>query len=281
MKKEELFTLIGEVDEAKILSAGKYIANDTSLMPNQLHTNDKTFIQKLSSSTWIRIRTIVACFCVILVIGTCFYQLKNSMNGGGFSNGLWGKKDTSVLEPHREDFSPFIEDEILNQFPENTEVLKSYVLLTNEWFLSEKLTDFSQALTTDCFYVVAGGKEGSESVSEISNQKAYSTYKVNENGKIEWSSSAYPLEDASVPNGFSCLTHNIIQDALQDVEYEDYIIANAPRLYTVFVWVRCSNEDFILAYPSRPDLIRIENGGIYTLKELQELLTKFYKDSSY
>ena len=42
-----------------------------------------------------------------------------------------GKKDTSVWEPHREDFTPFIEDEFLSQFPKNTEILKSYVLLTH------------------------------------------------------------------------------------------------------------------------------------------------------
>jgi len=74
------------------------------------------------------------------------------------------------------------------------------------------------------------------------------------------------------PYGLSKLTHDIIESDLSDIEYEDYIITEAPRLASVFVWIRTSSEDLILTYPMRPDWMDLENGEIYTLEELQEIL---------
>ena len=72
----------------------------------------------------------------------------------------------------------------------------------------------------------------------------------------------------------------MIARALVGIEYEDYIITYAGQsLSTVFVWVRCAEEDGILTYPTRPDLLGIEIGGIYTLQELRSALCDAYEQS--
>ena len=101
-------------------------------------------------------------------------QITNEMsNSGSFGNG-----DATVFLPHREDFSTVIEDSVLEQFETDSEVKKAYILRTNDWFLAEDMSDFSQAVTTDSVYVVPGGEDG------VSNDKAYSFYKVNEENEI-------------------------------------------------------------------------------------------------
>lgn len=49
-------------------------------------------------------------------------------------------------------------------------------------------------------------------------------------------------------------------------EEEDYIFTYSQRLRTVFVWVR-GEEDFLVTYPTRPDLLGLEVSGVYTLDE--------------
>ncbi len=68
----------------------------------------------------------------------------------------------------------------------------------------------------------------------------------------------------------------MIDSALVDIEYEDYIITYSQRSSTIFVWVRCVAEDVLLTYPTRPDLLGIENGGIYTLEEVKDALANAY-----
>lgn len=192
----------------------------------------------------------------------------------GFScvstNSPWNGDDT-VFSPHREDFSPEIACSVSAQFDHNTELKKAYVLRTNSWFLSDDLSDFSQAVTTDVVYVVPGGEPGTI------GDKAYSFYRLGADGRIEWNSSAYPPEDAVTPYGFSGLTYEIIEKALSEIVYQDYIITYAQRLGAVFVWVRCADEDVILTYPTRPDLLGIDIGGIYTLREIRRALTAAYQ----
>ncbi len=207
---------------------------------------------------------VLALFCVVGLLG-CKQIANGISNSGPFGNG-----DATVLEPHREDFSPVIENSILEQFDNNTELKKVYILRTNDWFLARALADFSQVVTTDSMYVIPGGENGT------SNDKAYSFYRVNEDGKVEWVGSAYPPADASVPFGFSGLTYEMIDNVLDGIEYEDYIITYAQRLNTVFVWVRCENEDMIITYPTRPDLLGFEVGRIYTLEEVKGILTEAY-----
>ena len=141
---------------------------------------------------------------------------------------------------------------------------------TNEWFLSDELTDFSQAVTTDTIYVVPGGENSSDP------DAAFSIYDVDAEGNVQWDCTAYPPANASVPFEFSGLTYEVIHHALADVEHEDYIITYAPTLGIVFIWARGIAEDTILAYPTRPDLLGLENGGFYTLGEVQTALSNAY-----
>lgn len=207
---------------------------------------------------------VLTLFCVVGMFG-CSQMTNNISNSGPFGNG-----DAAVFVPHREDFSPVIEDSVLEQFETDVEVKKAYILRTNDWFLSDDMSDFSQAVTTDSVYVVPGGEDGTDT------DRAYSFYKVNEENAIEWNGSAYPPADATLPFGFSGLTYEMIDAVLSGMEYEDYIITYAQRLNTVFVWVRCEKEDLIITYPTRPDLLGFEVGRIYTLEEVKGILTEAY-----
>lgn len=211
-----------------------------------------------------RIVFILTLCCVLGLIGC------NQTSNSNYNSSIFGDGNAVVFEPHREDFTPVIEDSVKKQFEDSTELKKVYILRTNDWFLSEELSDFSQVVTTDSMYVIPGGEENT------SNDKAYSFYNVNEEGKVEWDSSAYPPTDASVPYGFSGLTYELIDNALIGIEYEDYIITYAQRLNTVFVWVRCKSEDLIITYPTRPDLLGIEVGALYTVEELKEILKEVF-----
>ena len=74
------------------------------------------------------------------------------------------------------------------------------------------------------------------------------------------------------------MTYEMIENALNGIAYKDYIITYAQRQNTVFVWVRCEKDDVLLAYPTRPDLLGLEVGGIYTLDEVKRALTEAYAE---
>ena len=207
---------------------------------------------------------VLTLFCMVGLFG-CKQITDEMSNSSPFGNG-----DATVFAPHREDFSSVIEESVLEQFETDSEVKKAYILRINDWFLSEDISDFSQAVTTDSVYVIPGGEDGTDA------ERAYSFYKVNEENAIEWNGSAYPPSDATLPFGFSGLTYEVIDEVLNDVEYEDYIITYAQRLNTVFVWVRCENEDLIITYPTCPDLLGIEVGGLYTVDEVKGILAEAY-----
>lgn len=242
MTNEKLYEAIGDINERHILEAKQ---------PKE----KKPF-------SWVKVYALAACLCLVVGMSSFWLVMINApSNGGGF-----GDPGSKLLASHREDFTPEIDPTILAQFKNPDDVIKTYSLLTNQWFLSDKLEDFSQVVTTDVFYIYPGDDSGKNM------DTAYSDYKIDENGTLEWKGTTYPPTDKSTPYGLWQLTHERIQADLSGIEYEDYIITQAPRLAAVFVWVRTSSEDLIIAYPMRPDWMDLENGGIYTLEELQEIL---------
>lgn len=245
MTKEKLFEAIGDIKEEHILEAKQ---------PNEKKPH-----------SWIKWGVLAACLCLVIKIGSIYIPNPNANGGCGFDTG------SKLLESHREDFSPEIDSTVLAQFENPDEIIKSYWILTNHWFLSDELEDFSQVVTTKVGYVSPGDDEGND------KDIAYSVYTVDEHGKIDWSYSSYPFDDTIVPNTFWKLSYEVINTALKDIDYEDYIITKCSRSGTVFVWVRCESEDLFLTYPSRPDLTGLEVGRIYTLEEIQELLTKAFQ----
>ena len=212
-----------------------------------------------------QLKRIIMIWISMFLLTGCNQLRENYSNSGPFGNG-----DATLLEVHREDFSAGIDESIRNQFENKDELKKVYFLSTNDWFLAENMTDFSQIVTTEVAYVVPGGEDGTD------NDTACSFYDVNEDGTIEWDSSSYTSADTSVPSGFSGLTYEMIDTALEGILYEDYIITYAQRLGTVFVWVRSEAEDVIITYPTRPDFLSLEVGKIYTLEEIKSILTEVY-----
>lgn len=242
MTNEKLYEAIGDINERHILEAKQ---------PKE----KKPF-------SWVKVYALAACLCLVVGMSSFWLVMINApSNGGGF-----GDPGSKLLASHREDFTPEIDPTILAQFKNPDDVIKTYSLLTNQWFLSDKLEDFSQVVTMDVFYIYPGDDSGKNM------DTAYSDYKIDENGTLEWKGTTYPPTDKSTPYGLWQLTHERIQADLSGIEYEDYIITQAPRLAAVFVWVRTSSEDLIIAYPMRPDWMDLENGDIYTLEELQEIL---------
>lgn len=254
MTKETLYRAMGDIDETYITEA---------------YTYTKPKYRALR-----RWGAVAAVLCLLVGSGL----LLNILSGGGFlgnNGGFFGSGDTTVFAAHREDFTPTIDSAVLAQFENPDEVKKAYLMLTNEWFLAEDLTDFSQAVTTDTVYVVPGGEEVTDA------DTAYSLYCVDETGTVSWSCTAYPSEDVSLPAGFSGLTYTVIEQKLATIAHEDYIITYAPQISTVFIWVRGTAEgDVILAYPTRPDLLGLESGAAYKLAELKRALADARQDAT-
>ncbi len=242
MTSETLYRAIGDIND-------DYIA--------QAHTSAKPARRALLR--WV---SVAAALCLLLG-----GALLSDLLGGSF----FGNGDAAVFAAHREDFTPEIDSAILARFDNPAEVKKAYLMLTNEWFLADDLTDFSQAVTTDTVYVVPGGEDPSDT------DAAYSLYSVDETGAIHWGCTVYPPENTTLPFGFSGLTYEMIEHSLSDVKHEDYIITFSPTLDIVFIWVRgTTGGDVIIAYPTRPDLLGLRNGGAYTLSEVQSALTDAY-----
>lgn len=244
MTKEKLYEAIGDIKEEHILEAKRP--------------------KEIKPYAWVKRGALVACLSLVVGIGSFVgFLLNPPSNGGcGLSSG------SELLAAHRENFTPEIAPTILAQFEEPDDVIKVYWTLTNHWFLSDELEDFSQVVTNEVYYIYPGDDEGKD------KDIAYSCYDIDENGKLDWGYSTYPSKDAPIPQGLWKLSYEIIDTALADIDYEDYIITKTPQFGTVFVWVRCTTGDLLLTYPSRPDLTGLEIGGIYTLEEVQEILTE-------
>ncbi|MCH5339160.1 MAG: hypothetical protein J1E03_10295 [Acetatifactor sp.] len=268
MKKEELFEILGNIDETHIGAA-------------------RTAGNKTRRPGWTRWAVSAACLCLAVGLGALMFSHPQDTGEGGFvqnnggngfwggDNGFWGSGDSELLPVHREDFTPGLTDEAVAAFAGVPGVFKTYRLLNNSWFLAEDLTDFSQVLTEQVIYVVPGSMEG---IGGSPEDGAYSLYSLDENGEVQWgmgrSAPQNPIRQM-VPYEFSWLTDEIIREDLAGVDYEDYIIAESTRLYTVFVWARCADgEDMFVTYPARPEFVGLENRSRYTLAEVQQILTE-------
>ena len=224
---------------------------------NEKHINEARAYHRAKKPGWVKWGTMAA--CLVVCIGS--YIAYNFIpDGGGFGNG-----DATLFAEHREDFSSEISSDILAQLGDNT--MKAYLLRTNDWFLATDMTDYSQALTNDVLYIV----------QDASNEEsgAYTAYSE-EDGVISEEYHATPPANAIVPYGFSSLTYSMIEEDISEIDYIDYIVTYSTRLRTVIVWVQCSEEDLLVTYPTRPDLLELEVGSIYTLPEVQEKLTDAY-----
>lgn len=249
MTADKFFEVLGDVDENKIVEAEKLAA-------------------KPVRSHWRHWAALAACLTLVLAgMGTVLHRV--SPAGGGGNGGIFGSGDDSLLPPHREDFTPVLEPAAQSLGPE---VLKVYQMQTNEWFLSDELTDFSQAVTTQVQYLLPGEQE----TGTGERGPGYDIYTLGGDGQLQHSGSAMSSGDADLPSGLIGLTHGVIQEDIGDTPYDDYIVAVSHRLYTAFAWVRSAEGDFFLAYPSRPEFVGLKNRGRYTLEELQDALTQQY-----
>lgn len=253
MTNEKLFEAIGDIKEEHILEAKQP--------------------KEKKPLSWVKICAIAACMCVVVGIASLsgIFWFPPGSGANGSNGGCGFDSGSELLASHRDDINPEIDSAVLAQFENPDEVLKAYWIITNHWFLAENIEDFSQVVTTDIVYVSPGDDEGND--KEI----AYTVYSIDEQGKLDFGYSAYPYNDAIVPNTFWKLSYEVIDTALKDIDYEDYVITKCSRSGTVFVWVRCESEDLFLTYPARPDLTGFEVGGIYTLEEVQEILTKAFE----
>lgn len=251
MTSERFFALLGEVDEAKVAQAEAW---------------------KPVRPRWRKWAALAACLALVLG-GT--WAVHRSLpaglsNGGGVTGGgIFGGGDSTLLPPHRKDFTPNPEPGAQSLGPE---VLKLYRMQTNEWFLSQELIDFSQAVTTQVQYLLPGEQE----TGTGERGPGYDIYTLDGDGQLQHSGSAMVYQDTQLPRGLMGLTHGVIQEDIGDTPYDDYIVAVSHRLNTAFAWVRSAEGDFFLAYPSRPEFVGLENRGRYTLEELQDALTQQY-----
>ncbi|MDE5590319.1 MAG: hypothetical protein K2J60_14470 [Acetatifactor sp.] len=246
----------------------------------------KPILWRKKHPTWKKWCALAASLCLVTGMGALVLMnlLRSGINGGsyhsgGFDNGFWGSGDHALPDAHREDFTPGLSAEAEAAFEGVPGVMEIYRTLYNDWFLADDLTDFSQILTTEPLYIVPGSSEG---ISGSAEDGAYSVYTLDENGIPRWGmGSSLPNNiSVSVPYAFSGLTYDIIEEDLAGIDYDDYIIAHSTMLYTVFIWARCADgEDMFVTYPARPEFVGLENRGRYTLKEIQRILTKSYRDS--
>lgn len=261
MTNEQLFDVLGDVREEYIQDA---------------------HVQKKRSPSWMRWSAAAA--CLLLVAGIAVKSIPTlptvvgSANGGGEISGFWGTSDSTLLMSRRKQFTSVLTVEEEQAFAGVSDVLKFYRTLNNSWFMAKDLTDFSQVLEDKVLYIVPESMEG---INGECVDRAYSIYTLDENGQPQWGMGVGSADGPKkVPDYFTGLTRAIIQEDLAGVAYEDYVIADSARLYTVFVWAKCADgEDVFITYPARPEFVGLENRGQYTLQELTQILTEMAIDS--
>lgn len=262
MTNEQLFDVLGDIREEYIQDA---------------------HVAKERSPGWMRWGAAAA--CLLLVAGLAIASLPDlpllggGVNGGGGTgDGFWGSSDSSLLTKRREMFTSELTAEEELAFNGIPGVFKFYRVINNSWFMAKDLSDFSQVIEDKVFYIVPGSMEG---IGGEHTDGAYSIYTLDENGQPQWGmgvgSADGPKKD---PDYFVGLTRDIILQDLAGVAYEDFVITDSARLYTVFVWAKCADgEDVFITYPARPEFVGLENRGRYTLPELQHILTKMAMES--
>jgi len=235
---------------------------------------------RLKNRKFLKLRqgAVAAALCLAAGLGALGFPGWTDRDDGGNADGrFWGDGDHTLLEVRREEFSSELSPEEEAAFAGKPGVLKSYRTLYNEWFLAEDLTDFSQALGSEVYYIVP---EFSLGFGETTEDGSYGVFTLGEDGSPRWGMGASAPANRIVPYGFCRLTREIIEEDLAGVDYEDYIIAESTRLYTVFVWARCpGGEDVFVTYCKIPEFLHLENRGKYTLEEIRQILTKDYDGS--
>ena len=261
MTNEQLFDVLGDIREEYIQDA---------------------HMAKKRGPVWMRWGAAAA--CLLLVAGLAIASLPNlpllggGANGGGStSNGFWGSSDSSLLTKRREMFTSELTAEEELAFDGVPGVFKFYRIINNRWFMAKDLTDFSQVIEDNVFYIVPGSMEG---IGGECADSTYSIYTLDENGQPQWGMGVGSADGPKkVPDYFTGLTMDIILEDLAGVAYEDFVITDSARLYTVFVWAKCADgEDVFITYPARPEFVGLENRGRYTLPELKQILTEMAMD---
>lgn len=257
MRAEEFCEIFGDINEKHIKEAKTF-------------TNEK----KLGLLKW---GALAGCLCLVVVGALELFRLSQQSNtdGGGIFNsgGKWWSDNITIGSIHREDFSPEMSSEAASLFQDVPGVLKVYRTTVDSWFLSDQLADYSQTLTGQVVYIVPNYMEGLD--QPPTGEWSYGVYVTGENGRLTWSGGAELREHDhhTVPHELIGLTDEIIQMDLSGIKYDDYIISQSTRLYTVIVWARCTDgNDRFVTYSSRPEFVNLEDHTVYTLEELQHRL---------
>ncbi len=247
-----------------------------SLVDDQYYEEAAAYQRKRRIPVWVRWGALAACLCLVVAGALALPHLiqPNGAEGGGPSNagGLWGNGTETIGPAHREDFSPEMSQEAVSLFQDIPGVLKVYQTTVDSWFLSDSLTDYSQALTGKAVYIVPNYSEGID--RPPTGPLSYAVYVTGEDGTLTWGGGVSLPEEHSVPYALIGLTDDIILKDLSGIDYEDYIITQSTRLYTVIVWARCADgEDRFVSYSSRPEFLGLVDHVVYTLEELQQRLS--------
>lgn len=246
-----------------------------SMVGDQYYEEAATYQRKRRIPVWLKTGAMAACLCLVLAGILVLPRLiePNHAEGGGPSNagGMWGSGTVSIDPAHREDFSPEMSQEAVSLFQDIPGVLKVYQASVDSWFLSDHLTDYSQALTGEAVYVVPNYSEGID--RPPTGPSSYAVYVTGEDGTLTWGEGVSLPGEHAMPYALIGLTDSIIQEDLSGIDYEDYIITYSTRLYAVIVWARCADgQDRFVCYSSRPEFLDLEDHVVYTLEELQQQL---------
>ena len=113
-------------------------------------------------------------------------------------------------------------------------VLKVYRTTVVSWFLSDQMTDYSQALTGEVVYIVPNYSGGLDQAP--TGEQSYGVYGTGEDGRLIWGMGVELHVTHTMPYELIGLTDEIILKDLSGIEYDDYIITPSTLLYTVIVW---------------------------------------------
>ena len=237
----------------RVVKAMEYIDDD-------LINGAITYAPKKKKPAWVKWGAMAACLCLVVVAAIPIINHFNPDGGRGFGNG-----DATLSEERRSDFTSDIPSDVVAQLGDN--VMKAYCTRENDWFLAESIEDYSQVLLDDVIYMIPD--------DDFEPSHAYTVY-GEKDGVLQKSYNGTPPSDAALPYGFAGLSYSLIEERISGIDYTDYIVTYSYRLGMVIVWVQCSDMDMFVTYPTRPDLLGVEVGAIYTLPEMQAKLTDAY-----
>lgn len=187
------------------------------------------------------------------------------MVGGGFSVED-NQDEVELFDNSKTIFTTDLEDEIRNIFPKHEEVKRSYEVVTGKWYVAQNISSFREVLTGKYSYYIPTTKN------------SYEVYSSTEHG-LEWIDEVKVSSESKAVD-FSNLTYDTIEEALKGISYNDYVITYSQSLYTIFIWARGDEQEYLLTYPAREDLVGLTSGRIYTLKEAMDTLKEFYHNEN-